>query len=109
MAVVPKNLKLSGKLGTIYSYKSIQLASKTQINQKMVLVSRISSSLSMSHSVQQNECIIHAFLPRLQPLTQTMRYKSSALDSLQLLKEQLSHQTEEPHLSHALPFYLLRG
>lgn len=108
-AIVPKNLKLSIRLGTIYSYKSIQLVSKTQINLKTALVSRISSSLSTSHSVDENECVTCAFLPRLKPLILTMCYRSRAFKSL-WLEEQLSHQTEdqEPHLSHALLFIFCR-
>lgn len=84
----------------------MQLVSKTQINLKTVLVSRISSSLITPHSVHQNECGIHAFLLRLKPLILITSYKTSAFKSLQLLKEQLNHQTEdqEPHLSHALLF-----
>lgn len=60
----------------------------------------------MPHSVYKNECVIRALLLRLKPLILTTRYKSSAFKSLHLLKEQLSHQTEdqEPHLSHALLF-----
>lgn len=105
-AIVPKNLKLSRKFGTIYSYKSTQLVSKIQINLKTVLVSRISSSPITVHSVHQNVCVIHALLLRRKPLILITCYKTSAFKSLQLLKRQLSHQTEdqEPHLSHALLF-----